>query len=171
MLHLLDVRTDASFMLGSYGQVSAAATPQRDVASADVGGGSAQTFRPIQLNTLEGCERELTRCSNGLAWLDHAYHRAVDSCDHWDDIVDQWESQAAEGVHKRSGITATELKGLITMWFLSNEDARQAREAQREAHKTMKKLERFYRSLEKRASNAQSAQKKHLGEGRYGGTG
>ena len=118
----------------------------------------------IHLDTLVGCEQELERCTNGLAMFDHAFHLAVDKRDRAEDVWLDHEGIAAAEVATK-GMTATELKGRIRAWVTEHPEAKKAREEYQAAERYLTKLDRYYRSLEKRASNAQTAQKRHLGEG------
>lgn len=125
--------------------------------------------RRIRLDTGEGCAVELERATNGLALLDHAMTLAVDARDDADERWEAFEAQASSQVGEK-GITATELRGRIITWTAERGDARAARSAQRKAHSELEKIARYYRSLEQRATNAQAALKRHLGNARYGGT-
>lgn len=124
--------------------------------------------KTILLDTPEGCEQELMRCTNGMAWLDHAYTLAVDARDGADEVWEDWESKAAVDCAVK-GMTATELRAKITCWVSQRPEAGAARQAQRRAHTDLEKIARFYRTAEQRATNAQAALKKHLGGARYGG--
>jgi hypothetical protein len=125
--------------------------------------------RPILLDSPEECEKELMRSTNGLASLDHIFTLAVDARDEADEAWEAFEAKASAEVAQK-GITATELRGRITTWTSERPDAMAARRAQRLAHSELEKIARYYRSAEQRATNAQAALKRHLGNARYGGT-
>ena len=124
---------------------------------------------PILLDSPEGCEKELMRSTNGLALLDHVLTLAVDARDDADERWEEWEAKASTECATK-GITATELRGRIINWTAERPEAKAARSAQRKAHSELEKVSRYYRSLEQRATNAQAALKRHLGNSRYGGT-
>lgn len=123
----------------------------------------------IRLDSPEECEKELMRSTNGLALLDHAFYLAVDAKDEADEQWEEWEAKASSEVAEK-GITATELRGRIVTWVSKHPEAIAARKAHREAHSQLKKIERWYKTAEQRATNAQAALKRHLGNARYGGT-
>lgn len=127
-------------------------------------------MNPIDLSTPQGCEEELERCTNGMAYLDHAYYLAVDARDDADSDWEEWEAKATQAVAEK-GITATELRGRITRWCLKEPEAMEARKKQRQAKAQLDKLERWFRTAEQRSTNAQAALKKHMGGARYGGIG
>ena len=126
-------------------------------------------MNPIQLSTPDGCERELTRCTNGMAFLDHAFYLAVAARDEAEQSWEEWEAKATADIAPPKGITATELRGRITSWCAEHPEALAAKGAFRKATSNLKKLERYYRSAEQRSSNAQSALKRHLGGAALGG--
>jgi len=125
----------------------------------------------IRLDTPEACRVELERCSSGLAWLDHAYSLARDAVDDAEQTYNAFEADAAVAARKQlgKGATATEVKGAITSWVLSNEHADSASIDLYKARAMLDKLERYFRSLEKRLGAAQSAAKQHdAAPGDYG---
>ena len=124
----------------------------------------------IRLDSPEFCEQELMRSTNGLALLDHAYTLAVDARDEADEAWEIFEAKAMTEINPQKGITATQLRGMLTTWVSERPDAMAARHAQRKAHSELDKIARYYRSAEQRATNAQAALKRHLGNARYGGT-
>lgn len=125
-------------------------------------------MRPILLDSPEACEKELTRCTNGLAYLDHAHTLAIDAKEEAEVEWEVWEATAAAECGEK-GITATELKGRIVRWREGHEEAAAAYSAYRQAKAQLDKIARWYRTAEQRSTNAQAALKKHLGGARYGG--
>ena len=123
----------------------------------------------ILLDSPEECERELMRVTNGLAHLDHVYTLAVDAKDEAEQTWEEYEAVAAAAVHEK-GLTATVLQGRITSWCAEHPDAMAAKKAARSTASDLKKVDRYFRSLEQRATNAQAAMKRHLGNAKYGGT-
>lgn len=123
----------------------------------------------ILLDSPEECEKELMRSTNGLALLDHAFTLAVDARDAADELWEEYEAKASAEVAVK-GMTATELRGRIVAWVAERPDAVAARRQHRKAHSELEKVARYYRSAEQRATNAQAALKRHLGNARYGGT-
>ena len=123
----------------------------------------------IRLDSPEECEAELQRVTNALALADHTFYLATAARDEADDTWEEFEARAAGEVHEK-GITATVLRGRVTTWCVQHPDAMAAKKAARDAHTELERILRFYRSLEQRATNAQAALKRHLGNARYGGT-
>lgn len=125
---------------------------------------------PIRLETLGDCQKEQERAVNGLAYLDHAFTEAVDLFDLAESEWENYEATAAAMCGEK-GLTATELKGRITVWVTKNTEAAEAKARYRETKSHLRKIERYFRSLEHRASIAQSAQKRLLeSPGNYGGS-
>lgn len=127
----------------------------------------------MNLSNVHGCIQEIEDCSQGLAYFDHLWGRVIDDLDRRAETVDTYESEAAVEVRKSlpKAATATEVNAAINHWFQIRPDARKARDELREAKRRKVKLERWFRSLEKRQSGAQSAQNGHEQIARYGGGG
>lgn len=125
----------------------------------------------MDLSNVHGCLQELEDCSRGLVYFDHLWGRVIDDLDKHRETVDTYESEAAENVRASlpKGATATEVKAGINHWFQVRPDARKARDELREAERRRAKLERWFRTLEKRQSAAQAARNGHELLARGGG--
>lgn len=126
----------------------------------------------MKLSDVHGCLQELEDCSRGLTYFDHLWGRVIDDLDKRQETVDSYESDAATEVRASlpRGATATEVRAAINHWFQVRPDARKARDELREAERRKTKLERWFRTLEKRSSAAQSAAKGHEQLARGGGS-
>lgn len=124
----------------------------------------------IDLSNVLSCQAELQRCSNGLAYLDHWWCAVLDEVDEAEQAWDTVEAKAAaEARNGDKALTAVEVKGRITAAIDADEDASAARERLRNARSIKAKVERYFRSLEKRIGAAQSAQNGHGQLARGGG--
>jgi hypothetical protein len=127
----------------------------------------------VDLSSVHGCLRELEDCSKGLAYFDHLWGRVIDDLDKHRETVETYESEAARDVREglpAKGATAAEVNAGINHWFQVRPDARKARDELREAERRKAKLERWFRTLEKRMSAAQTAQNGHDQLARHGGS-
>lgn len=127
----------------------------------------------INLSTVQGCQAELETCANGLAYLDHWWSRILDELDKAEGA---WETIEATAAAQARGpddkhLTATEIKGRITAWVDNVTDATEKRDRVREMRRIKAKVERYFRSLEKRLSAAQTASKGHDALASGGGSG
>lgn len=126
----------------------------------------------ILLDSVGHCRLELERCSTGLTFMDHTFTLARDHVDEAQAEYDGWEAEAAADARPSTGsITATEIKGRITVWIANNPDALASKRRLDAAKATLDKLARYYRTLEHRAGAAQSALKSHLSESSLSGHG
>lgn len=125
------------------------------------------------LQNVHGCIQELEDCTHGLAYFDHLWGRVIDDIDSRRERVESYESEAAKEVRLTlpKAATATEVNAAINHWFQVNPPARKARDEYREALRRKAKLERWFRTLEKRQSAAQNARNGHEQLSRYGGGG
>lgn len=123
------------------------------------------------LQNIHGCVAELQDCSNGLVYFDHLWGRVLDDIDSREETYEAYESEAAEKVRSAlpAAATATEVKAAINRYIERRSDAREARDQLKEARRRKAKLERWFRTLEKRQSAAQSAQNGHDRIARGGG--
>jgi hypothetical protein len=128
-------------------------------------------LRQIDLSTIQGCGEELEACANGLAYMDHLWNDCIDAVDTHRETVDSYEADAAAEIRESlpKAATATEVKAAIHRWFERRPDARKARDNLREAERQKAKLERWFRTAEKRISAAQSAQNGHDRLAKHGG--
>ena len=124
----------------------------------------------IDLSNVHGCQAELETCANGLAYLDHWWCKVLDALD---DAEKDWETVEATAAAQVRGVdthlTATEVKGRITLWIDEVKDASEKRDKVREMRRIKAKVERYFRSLEKRLSAAQTAQNGHAEIAKGGG--
>lgn len=118
---------------------------------------------PINLSNVTGCVTELESVANGLASLDFMFHKAVNLLSDAEETWSAYESQAHDAVRDelRKAATAGEVKAAVAEWTRKNAPARKAWDELREARRYKEKVEHFVRSMEKRGSFAQSAQKGH----------
>lgn len=130
-------------------------------------------MRRIQLDTPDACERELERTTNGLAMLDHLYTQARESLDSANAVWNEWEAEAAKAVREGTDekLTATEVKGRITLWVKANPTALEARQELDKIKADLDKIGRWFKTAEQRSTNAAAAMKKHLGGAVHGGRG
>lgn len=145
--------------------------------SAEDGGDSASTWLPIpasfgsDLLSVQGCQQEIQDCSRGLAYLDHIFGIVLSNLDDAETTWNSVEADAAQCARADApkAATAVEIKGGITRWVQAHPSALRDRENVLEWRRRLTKVERWMRTLEKRLSAAQSAQKGHEQLGRYGG--
>ena len=116
-------------------------------------------MRDIDLQSVPGCHQELQDCANGMAYLDHLFGRVMDDLDRTRETWEAVEADAVREVRERvtKAATAVEVRGAVNDWIVNRADARDAREAYREAHRRKEKIERWMKTLEKRLSAAQTA--------------
>ena len=121
-------------------------------------------MRQIDLQTVPGCIEEIQNCSNGMAWLDHQFGKALDDIDRTRETWEAVESDAVREVRERvpKAATAVEVRGAVNDWIVNRADARAAREDHRAALRHREKVERWMKTLEKRLSAAQTAQNGQL---------
>lgn len=117
----------------------------------------------LTLQNTHGCIDELEACSRGLTYADHLWAEVIDDLDNRQETFDSYESIAAKEIRLSlpSGATATEVKAAINEWFEKRPVERKARDELREAERRKVKLERFFRTLEKRIGSAQAARNGH----------
>lgn len=128
-------------------------------------------MRQIDLSTIQGCGQELEACSNGLAWMDHLWGDLLDSLDEAESTWEAKEAEAAELARADApkAATATEIRALITKHVNATPSYRKALDEVREKRRQKAKLERWFRTAEKRISAAQSAQNGHDRLAKHGG--
>ena len=116
-------------------------------------------MRPIDLQSVPGCHQELQDCANGMAYLDHMFGKVMDDLDRTRETWEAVEADAVREVRERvtKAATAVEVRGAVNDWIVNRADARDAREAYREAIRRREKIERWMKTLEKRLSAAQTA--------------
>jgi hypothetical protein len=127
----------------------------------------------IDLTTMQGCQNELQACSRGLAYMDHWWGALLDAKDEAESVwaAQELEAAALARADAPSGATATEIKALITKHVNATPSARKALDEVTEKRRQKEKLERWFRSLEKRQSAAQAARNGHEALAKYGGGG
>ena len=124
-----------------------------------------------RLDNVHGCIREQEDCSQGLVFLDHLWSRVLDEIK---DAEKDWkpiEAAAAKWARMGapSGITATEIKGRIHEYVSLDPTRQEISDRLTEARVQKEKLLRFFDSIGKRQTAAQSAQKGHAQLSRGGG--
>jgi hypothetical protein len=128
---------------------------------------------PIDLTTLHGCMTELEQTSRGLAYMDHLWGLMLDHLDEaeatWDAVKSEAATKARTDLPKAA--TAVEINAAITRYVNQRPSDVEARQRVLEKRRQKAKLERYFRSLEKRASSAASAKNVHEQLGKFGGNG
>lgn len=125
----------------------------------------------IRLDTADACERELERCTNGMALLDHLYTQAREAIDEAEVAQAEWDAIAVKAVAPPKGMTVREIDSRVEGWYAENPEANEARKRLREIKADLDKIDRWFKTAEKRSTNASAAMKKHVqSPGRYGGS-